>query len=85
MQEKLKQLELLISQVLARQKEVQAENATLKNRLRVLEDQVEKLKSSENEMRALKEWKKNTQTVLRRLAAKLDKEIIKANGNESKF
>ena len=85
MQEKLKQLELLISQLLARQKEVQAENATLKNRLRVLEEQVGKLKGTESEMRALKEWKKNTQTVLRRLAAKLDKEIAKAKEDEAKI
>ena len=85
MQEKLKQLELLISQLLARQKEVQAENTTLKNRLRTLEDQVEKLKGSESELRNLKEWKKNTQTVLKRLAGKLDKEISKAKTDESKI
>ena len=85
MQEKLKQLELLVSQLLARQKEVQAQNATLKNRLRVLEEQVEKLKGSDGEMRALKEWKRNTQTVLRRLASKLDKEITKAKESENKI
>ena len=85
MQEKLKQLELLISQLLARQKETQAENTTLKNRVRVLEDQVEKLKGTDGELRALKEWKKNTQTVLRRLAAKVDKEIAKAKETENKI
>ena len=85
MQEKLKQLELLVSQLLARQKNVQAENATLKNRVRVLEEQVEKWKSVDGEVRALKEWKKNTQTVLRRLAAKVDKEIAKAKENENKI
>ncbi len=85
MQEKLKQLELLISQLLARQKEVQAENATLKNRLRIVEDQVEKLKGTDTEVRALKEWKKNAQTVLKRLAVKIDKEITKAKENENKI
>ena len=85
MQEKLKQLELLISQLLARQKETQAENTTLKNRVRVLEEQVEKLKGTDGELRALKEWKKNTQTVLRRLAAKVDKEIAKAKETENKI
>ena len=85
MQEKLKQLELLISQLLTRQKDVQAENATLKNRVRVLEDQVEKWKGTEGELRALKEWKKNTQTTLRRLAAKVDKEITKAKETENKI
>ena len=85
MQEKLKQLELLISQLLARQKEVQAENATLKNRLRVVEDQVDKLKGSDAEMRALKDWKKNAQAALKRLAAKVDKEIAKAKESENKI
>ena len=85
MQEKLKQLELLISQMLARQQEVQTENTALKNRLRALEAQTEKWKTAESELRTLKEWKKNTQTVLKRLAAKVDKEIAKAKEEESKI
>ena len=85
MQEKLKQLELLVSQLLARQKEARAENAALKQRVRILEDGVEKLKTAEGELRTLKEWKKNAQTVLRRLAAKLDKEISKAREEENKI
>ena len=85
MQEKLKQLELLISQLLARQKEMQAENTALKNRLRVLEDQVEKLKDTDGEVRTLKEWKKNAQTVLKRLAVKIEKEIDKAKESENKI
>ncbi len=85
MQEKLKQLELLVSQLLARQKGVKDENVTLKNRLRVLEEQVEKLKNSDTELRALKDWKKNAQTTLRRLATKIDKEIAKAKETENKI
>lgn len=85
MQEKLKQLELLTSQVLARQKELQGENSALKTRVRTLEDGLEKLKSTEAELRELKEWKKNTQTVLKRLAARLDKEIAKAKEDEEKI
>lgn len=85
MQEKLKQLELLISQLLARQNEVQAENTTLKNRLRITEEQVEKLKGTDAQVRALKEWKKNAQTVLKRLASKIDKEIAKAKEDETKI
>ncbi|MBR4592910.1 MAG: hypothetical protein IKO35_06860 [Elusimicrobiaceae bacterium] len=81
MQEKLKQLELLVSQLLARQKEAQAENAALKKRLNMLEDGVNKLKTTEAELRALKEWKKNTFTVLKRLAAKVDKELAKSQGD----
>ena len=85
MQEKLKELELLISQLLARQKDVQAENIALKQRVRTLEDGVEKLKSTESELRALKEWKKNAQTVLRRVSARLDKEIARAKEEENKI
>lgn len=85
MQEKLKELELLVSQLLARQKDVQAENAALKQRMRTLEDGVEKLKSTETELRTLKEWKKNAQTVLRRLSAKLDKEIARAKEDEDRI
>ena len=42
MQEKLKQLELLISRMVTRQKELQGENAALKARVRVLENGAEK-------------------------------------------
>ena len=85
MQEKFKQLELLVSQLLARQKETQGENAALKAKVRSLEDNVEKLKSTESELRALKEWKRNTQAVLKRLSAKLDKEIAKAQEEAKKI
>ena len=85
MQEKLKELELLISQLLARQKDAQAENAALKQRLRTLEDTVEKLKAAEGEMRALKEWKKNAQAVLRRVSVKIDKELARAREEENKI
>lgn len=85
MQEKLKQLELLVTQLLARQKETQGENAALKAKVRMLEDHVEKLKASESEARALKEWKRNTQAVLKRLSAKLDKEIAKAQDEAKKI
>ena len=85
MQEKLKQLELLVTQLLARQKETQGENAALKAKVRTLEDSVEKLKATESELRTLKEWKRNTQAVLKRLSAKLDKEIAKAQEEAQKI
>ena len=78
MQDKLKQLELLITQTLARQKELTGENATLKNRLRVLEEDRLELKELQRELRELKEWKKNAQSVLRRVSARIDKELEKA-------
>ncbi len=82
MQEKLKQLELLISQTLSRQKELAGENRTLKNKLRVLEADKLQLKDLQTQLRELKEWKKNTQSVLRKLAARVDKELEKAQGNQ---
>ncbi len=82
MQEKLKQLELLITQALARQKELAGENATLKNKLRELEDSKFQLKQLQAQLRELKEWKKNTQAALRKLAARVDKELEKAQGNQ---
>ncbi|MDD7578853.1 MAG: hypothetical protein PUK24_04830 [Elusimicrobia bacterium] len=85
MQEKLKQLALLISRMVTRQKELQGENAALKARVHVLENGAEKWKETEAEVRALKEWKKNVQTVLKRLAGKLEKEIAKAQEEEKKI
>ena len=85
MQEKLKQLELLITQTLARQKELAGENATLKNRLRVLEEDRLQLKELQQELRELKEWKKNAQDALHRVAAKIDKELEKAKEEQEKI
>ena len=53
--------------------------------MRTLEDSVEKLKATESELRTLKEWKRNTQAVLKRLSAKLDKEIAKAQEEAKKI
>ncbi len=85
MQEKLKQLELLITQTLTRQKELAGENASLKNRLRNLEQSNLELKELQTQLRELREWKKNTQSVLRRLAARVDKELEKAKEEQSKI
>ena len=78
MQDKLKQLELLVTQTLARQKELAGENATLKNRLRTLEENRLELKEIQQELRDLKEWNKNAQSVLRKVSARIDKELEKA-------
>ena len=85
MQEKLKQLELLITQTLFRQKELAGENTSLKNKVRALEEDKQQLKEVQALLRELKEWKKNTQTVLRRLAARVDKELEKAQKENSKI
>ena len=85
MQEKLKQLELLISQLLARQQELAGENVALKNKLRTLEEDKLQLRTLQMQLRELKEWKKNTQAVLRRLAARVDKELEKAQEGQTKI
>ena len=85
MQDKLKQLELLITQALARQKELAGENVSLKNKIRTLEADKQELKEVQTQLRELKEWKKNTQTVLRRLAARVDKELQKARQEQNKI
>ncbi len=85
MQDKLKQLELLITQTLSRQKELAGENASLKNRLRNLEQDAAQLKELQAQLRTLKEWKKNTQSALRRLAARVDKELEKAQAEKDKI
>lgn len=85
MQEKLKQLELLVTQALSRQKDLLGENASLKAKLRSLEGGAEKLKETETELRSLKEWKKNAQAILRRLSSRLEKEIAKAQEEEKKI
>lgn len=78
MQDKIKQLELLISQTITRQKELAGENLALKNKVRQLENDKQELKELQAQLRNLKEWKKSTQTVLRRLLARVDKELEKA-------
>lgn len=85
MQDKLQQLEILITQLISRQKELAGENASLKNKLRVLEAQTYKLKEVEQKLKELADWKKNAQIVLRRVAAKLDKEIEKAQEEQEKI
>ena len=85
MQEKLKQLELLITQILSRQKELAGENTALKNQLRTLEQDRLQLKEIQTQLRELKDWKKNAQTVLRRLATRVDKELEKAQQEQDKI
>ena len=85
MQEKIQQLEILVSRLLTRQKELAGENALLKQRLRVLEENSLKLKEVEVSLKEVKEWKKNAQTVLRRLHMRLEKELERAKEEENKI
>ncbi len=78
MQEKLKQLELLVTQAASRLQTMQSENAALRQKLRLQEEHIARLKESESELKALREWKKNTVSVLKKLETRLDKEIARA-------
>lgn len=83
MQEKLKQLELLVSQVAARQQQTQAQNTALHQRVRQLEENLDKLRTVETEVKTLREWKRTTQQTLKRLLVKVDKEIQKSRQDEN--
>lgn len=83
MQEKLKQLELLVSQVAARQQQTQAQNTALHQKVRQLEENLDKLRTVETEAKTLREWKRTTQQTLKRLLVKVDKEIQKSRQDEN--
>ena len=83
MQEKLKQLELLVSQVAARQQQTQAQNTALQQKVRQLEENLDKLRTVETEVKTLREWKRTTQQTLKRLLVKVDKEIQKSRQDEN--
>ncbi|WP_176777797.1 hypothetical protein [Candidatus Avelusimicrobium faecicola] len=83
MQEKLKQLELLVSQVAARQQQTQAQNTALHQKVRQLEESLDKLRTVETEVKTLREWKRTTQQTLKRLLVKVDKEIQKSRQDEN--
>ena len=83
MQEKLKQLELLVSQVVARRQETQAQNVALRQKIRQLEESLDKLRMVETEVKTLREWKRTTQQTLKRLLVKVDKEIQKSRQDEN--
>lgn len=78
MQEQLKQLELLVSQAAARIQTLEGETAALRQKLRQQEETVVRLKESESELKSLREWKKSTVSTLKKLQARVEKEITRA-------
>lgn len=78
MQEQLKQLELLVSQATARIQTLEGETTALRQKLRQQEETVARLKESESELKALREWKKSTVSTLKKLQARVEKEITRA-------
>lgn len=83
MQEKLKQLELLVSQAATRLQTLQKEEAALRQKVRLQEETIVRLKESEAELKALREWKKNAVNTLRKLEMRIDKELAKAQEQQN--
>ena len=75
--DKLKQLELLISQTTARLQTLQSELSSARQKIRSQEDTIARLRQSETELKTLREWKRNTVSTLKKLEARIDKEITK--------
>ena len=75
MEEKYKQLHLLIDKVSARLAEAEEENLVLKAKVRALESSLRVAESAQATAKALKEWKDVTTSILKKLYSKIDKEI----------
>jgi len=75
MEDKYKQLHLLIDKVSTRLAEAEEENLLLKAKVRTLESSLRLMESTQATAKALKEWKDVTMSILRKLYAKIDKEI----------
>jgi len=76
-EEKLKQLELLISQASSRLQTMQRELTSARQKIRAQEDTINRLREGEIELRTLREWKRNTVSALKKLEARIDKELSK--------
>ena len=84
-EEKLKQLELLISQTTARVQSLQQQLSAAQQKIRQQEDTIVRLRESENDLKALREWKKNTLSILKKLETRLDKEISKVQQKQDQI
>ena len=83
MQDKLKQLELLTAQVTSRLQTLQSEVVSLRQKVRLQEDNIARLKENEVELKALRDWKKNTISALKKLEGRIDKELARAKEDEN--
>lgn len=75
--DKYKELELLVTQVINRVKDNEAEIAALKAQIKLLESENRVNKSAQETVNALTEWKDITTSVLKKLYLKIDKEIMR--------
>ncbi len=83
MEDKYKTLNLLIDKVSSRLAQVEEENLVLKARVRAMESSLRVLESTQETVRALKEWKDVTTSILKKLYTKIDREIEKIEEQSS--
>ncbi len=84
-EDKFKQLELLVSQTANRLHAMQDELNVSRQKIRAQENIIARLKENETELKALRDWKKNTVNVLRKLETRIDKEINKSAENQNEL
>ena len=83
MEDKYKTLNLLIDKVSSRLAQVEEENIVLKAKVRTMESSLRVLESTQETVRALKEWKDVTTSILKKLYGKIDREIEKIEEQSS--
>lgn len=83
MEDKYKTLNLLIDKVSSRLAQVEEENIVLKAKVRTMESSLRVLESTQETVRALKEWKDVATSILKKLYTKIDREIEKIEEQSS--
>jgi translation initiation factor 2B subunit (eIF-2B alpha/beta/delta family) len=83
MDDKYKQLHLLVDQISSRLAQAEQENIVLRAKVRALESSLRVMESAQAAAKALKEWKDLTTSILKKLYAKIDKEIESIEAHSS--
>jgi hypothetical protein len=83
MDDKYKQLHLLVDRISARLAEAEQENIVLRAKMRTLESALRVAQSAQAAARALKEWKDVATAILKKLYAKIDREIERIEARSS--
>jgi len=75
MDDKIARLQALVELATKKLEALEAENSTLKNRLRTVEGQIDRLRGAGDELRSLRDWKRDTIAQLKKLHARIEKEL----------
>ena len=84
-EDKFKQLELLISQTANRLRGLQGELDAARQKIRTQENLIARLRQNETELKNLREWKRNTVNVLRKLESRIEREINKSAEHQNEL